>query len=56
MMWPYEEYTVLENILILVIPWCFVMLIYFLLRPILFRKISEKQMERSQEDEGQEYW
>lgn len=55
-MWPYEEYTLLENILILVIPWSFLLLFYLLCRPILFKKTSEKQMERSQENEGQEYW
>ena len=57
-MWPYEEYTVLENLLVIAIPYLFMMLLYFLLRPLLFRKFSEKQAEiEGQEEEiDQEQW
>jgi flagellar biosynthesis/type III secretory pathway M-ring protein FliF/YscJ len=57
-MWPYEEYTLLENLLVIVIPYLFVMIVYLLIKPILFRKLSEKQSEtEAREDEkDQEYW
>jgi flagellar biosynthesis/type III secretory pathway M-ring protein FliF/YscJ len=57
-MWPYEEYTLLENLLVIVIPYLFVMIVYLIIKPILFRKLSEKQSEtEAREDEkDQEYW
>jgi hypothetical protein len=57
-MWPYEEYTLLENLLVIIIPYLFVMIVYLLIKPILFRKLSEKQSEtEAREDEkDQEYW
>ncbi|MHA1958810.1 MAG: hypothetical protein ACW99U_01135 [Candidatus Thorarchaeota archaeon] len=44
-MWPYEEYTPLENILVLLIPYLFMLIAYFLLKPLLERKIGEKAAE-----------
>jgi hypothetical protein len=57
-MWPYEEYTLLENLLVIVIPYLFVMIVYLLLRPLLFRKLSEKQAEKEAcgDEKDQEYW
>lgn len=57
-MWPYEEYSVLENLLVIVIPYLFMLMFYFLLRPILFRRLTEKQaeMEAQEEEINQEPW
>ena len=44
--WFSGEYTWLENILVLVIPYLFILIAYFLIRPVLYRKVSEKQRER----------
>jgi len=54
-MWPYEEYTPLENILVFLIPYAFMLLLYFLCRPVLDRKVAEKQVEQEMEYENQEY-
>jgi hypothetical protein len=41
-MWPYKEYTLFENILVLLIPYLFILIAYFLLRPLLEKKIGER--------------
>jgi len=43
-MWPYEEYTLLQNIIILVTPWVLALLSYFLCRPILFKRKKALQI------------
>lgn len=55
-MWPYEEYSLLQNILVLLIPWLIGLLFYFLCRPLLFRKIAEKQAELENREEDKEHW
>lgn len=57
-MWPYEEYTLLENLLVIAIPYLFMLMFYFLLRPLLFRKLAERQaeLEAQEEETDQEYW
>ncbi len=42
-MWPYEEYTILENILVVAIPYLFVLVLYYLLQPRLSKRVSERQ-------------
>ena len=58
MMWPYEEYTLLENILVLLIPYLFMVIAYFLLKPFLERRIAEKTADSNSTGEGEndEYW
>jgi hypothetical protein len=56
-MWPYEEYTLLENMLVLLIPYLFMLIAYFLLKPLLERRIAEKASELNDnaEEENGEY-
>ncbi len=44
-MWPYDNYSFIENLLVLIIPSAMGLLFYIFCRPMLFRKISEKQRE-----------
>lgn len=52
-MWPYEEYTLLQNIIILVTPWVLALLSYFLCRPILFRRISERRLKKEEKKDDE---
>ncbi|MGY5853368.1 MAG: hypothetical protein RTU92_07385 [Candidatus Thorarchaeota archaeon] len=49
-MWPYDDYTFIENIAIFLVPWIMGLLFYIFCRPLLFRKISEKQAKLDTEE------
>ena len=49
-MWLYEEYTLVENIAVFLVPWVMGLLFYVFCKPLLFRKLSEKQAELDTEE------
>lgn len=57
-MWPYEEYTLLENMLVLIIPFVVMLIAYFLIMPFLERKMAEKTTisDSNSKEDNDEYW